>query len=133
MPFPGGDHCTEPPLIGSWPLSIHVGALMRLRFTFATLLASVVTTSADAGSTVPGSPFNGSNGTLDSNSGPANADTPSGKNDNAFGQGTKEDQTSVNVVTGSIPPNKNDLTNLYANGGNGTTPATASHVFLYLG
>jgi len=117
---------------------------MRLRFTFATLLASVmvlaglltasvVSVSADAGSTIAGSPFNGSNGTLDSNSGPANADTPSGKNDNAFGQGTKEDQTLVNVVTGSIPPNKNDLTNLYANGGNGTTPATASHVFLYLG
>ena len=41
------------------------------------------------------------------------ADLPSGKDDNAFGQGTKEDSTSVTVVTGSIPPNKNDLTRAY--------------------
>jgi uncharacterized repeat protein (TIGR01451 family) len=40
-------------------------------------------------------------------------DLPSGSGDNAFGQGTKEDSTSVTVVTGSIPPNKNDLTRAY--------------------
>src|SRR5439155_15417624 len=40
-------------------------------------------------------------------------DLPSGSNDNAFGQGTKEDAPSVSVVTGSIPPNKNDLTRFY--------------------
>lgn len=40
-------------------------------------------------------------------------DVPSGQNDNAFGQGTKEDDTTVTVVTGSIPPNKNDLTRAY--------------------
>lgn len=40
-------------------------------------------------------------------------DLPSGQNDNAFGQGTKEDDTIVTVVTGSIPPNKNDLTRAY--------------------
>jgi uncharacterized repeat protein (TIGR01451 family) len=40
-------------------------------------------------------------------------DLPSGANDNAFGQGTKEDSTTVTVVTGSIPPNKNDLTRAY--------------------
>jgi hypothetical protein len=37
-------------------------------------------------------------------------DLPSGSGDNAFGQGTKEDNSAVTVVTGSIPPNKNDLT-----------------------
>lgn len=40
-------------------------------------------------------------------------DLPSGKSDNSFGQGTKENDTSVTVVTGSIPPNKNDLTRAY--------------------
>jgi uncharacterized repeat protein (TIGR01451 family) len=40
-------------------------------------------------------------------------DLPSGGNDNAFGQGSKESDTTVTVVTGSIPPNKNDLTRAY--------------------
>jgi hypothetical protein len=33
-------------------------------------------------------------------------DLPSGGGDNAFGQGTKEDDPNVSVVTGSIPPQK---------------------------
>src|SRR5512147_2023587 len=37
-------------------------------------------------------------------------DLPSGKPDNSLGQGTKEDDPNVSVVTGSIPPNKSDLT-----------------------
>jgi hypothetical protein len=37
----------------------------------------------------------------------------SGTSDNSFGQGTKEDDPSVSVVTGSIPPNKSDLTRFY--------------------
>src|SRR6266702_569943 len=41
-------------------------------------------------------------------------DKPSGTGDNAFGQGTKEDSSNVTVVTGSSPPNKNDLTRFYA-------------------
>jgi hypothetical protein len=40
----------------------------------------------------------------------AKADDPvKSNNDNAFGQGTKEDATTVTVVGGSIPPNKDDL------------------------
>jgi hypothetical protein len=35
--------------------------------------------------------------------------------DNALGQGTKEDATSVTVVQGSIPPNKDDLSRFYIN------------------
>jgi hypothetical protein len=58
-------------------------------------------------------------------------DLASGGGDNSFGQGTKEDSPNVTVVSGSIPPNKSDLTRFYeasefvsgANGGN----------FLYLG
>ncbi|MEA2507862.1 MAG: hypothetical protein QOH48_2480 [Actinomycetota bacterium] len=37
------------------------------------------------------------------------ADTPSGQNDESFGQGTKEDTAAPTVVKGSIPPNKSDL------------------------
>jgi hypothetical protein len=40
-------------------------------------------------------------------------DNASGGSDNAFGQGTKEDNASVTVVSGSIPPNKSDLTRFY--------------------
>jgi len=50
-------------------------------------------------------------------------DLPSGSGDNSFGQGTKEDNANVTVVSGSIPPNKSDLTRFYeasefANGSN---------------
>src|SRR5579864_6138886 len=40
-------------------------------------------------------------------------DLASGSTDNAFGQGTKEDNATVTVVLGSIPPNKSDLTRFY--------------------
>ncbi len=43
----------------------------------------------------------------------AGFDLPSGTGDNAFGQGTKEDNANVTVVSGSIPPNKSDLTRFY--------------------
>lgn len=38
------------------------------------------------------------------------ADTPSGPNDESFTQGTKSDTPIPTVETGSIPPNKSDLT-----------------------
>src|SRR5262245_29066117 len=37
------------------------------------------------------------------------ADSPSGANDESFGQGSKEDTAVPSVVDGSIPPNKSDL------------------------
>jgi hypothetical protein len=40
-------------------------------------------------------------------------DLPSGSGDNSFGNGTKEDNPNVTVVSGSIPPNKSDLTRFY--------------------
>ncbi len=40
-------------------------------------------------------------------------DRASGASDNSFGQGTKEDGPNVTVVSGSIPPNKSDLTRFY--------------------
>ena len=53
----------------------------------------------------------------------AGIDVASGSGDNSFGQGTKEDNAAVTVVSGSIPPNKSDLTRFYeasefANGSN---------------
>lgn len=47
--------------------------------------------------------------------------------DNSFTQGTKEDSTNVAISTGSIPPNKDDLSRFYIN-----TEKTASSLFLYL-
>jgi hypothetical protein len=43
----------------------------------------------------------------------AGIDLASGSADNAFGQGTKEDDPNVSVVSGSIPPQKSDLTRFY--------------------
>jgi hypothetical protein len=54
-------------------------------------------------------------------------DQPSGGSDNSFGQGTKEDDPNVKVVTGSIPPNKNDLTRFYIG-----SDFTSNSNFLYL-
>jgi len=54
-------------------------------------------------------------------------DQASGTQDNSFGQGTKEDDPNVSVVTGSIPPQKSDLTRFYV----GSEFASNSN-FLYL-
>jgi hypothetical protein len=40
-------------------------------------------------------------------------DLPSGSGDDSFGQGTKEDDPNTSVVSGSIPPQKSDLTRFY--------------------
>jgi hypothetical protein len=54
-------------------------------------------------------------------------DLPSGTTDNSFGQGTKEDDANVSVVTGSIPPQKSNLTRFYV-----ANEFAASSNFLYL-
>jgi hypothetical protein len=56
-------------------------------------------------------------------------DLASGQGDNAFGQGTKEDDPNVSVVTGSIPPQKSDLTRFYEASEFSTVN---NHNFLYL-
>jgi hypothetical protein len=55
-------------------------------------------------------------------------DLPSGTGDNSFGQGSKEDNPAVTVVSGSIPPNKSDLTRFYEASQIGSN----NHNFLYL-
>jgi hypothetical protein len=59
----------------------------------------------------------------------AGFDLASGKNDNSFGQGTKEDDPNVSVVTGAIPPNKSDLTRFYEAS---EFSSVNNHNFLYL-
>jgi hypothetical protein len=55
-------------------------------------------------------------------------DLLSGTGDNSFGQGTKEDDPNVSVVTGSIPPNKSDLTRFYE-----ASETVGGNTYLYLG
>ena len=54
-------------------------------------------------------------------------DLPTGKNDNSFGQGTKEDTPTPKVVKGSIPNNKSDLLRFYV-----VTERFGTTDFLYL-
>jgi hypothetical protein len=56
-------------------------------------------------------------------------DLASGTGDNAFGKGTKEDDPNVSVVSGSIPPNKSDLTRFYEAS---EFSQVNNHNFLYL-
>jgi hypothetical protein len=58
----------------------------------------------------------------------AQNDTPSGSNDNAFGQGSKEDIPNPTVVYGSIPPNKSDLTRFLT----AHTQSGTGHQLVYL-
>jgi hypothetical protein len=109
-------------------LGLVVALTTLLGFTFAgPVLANL-----------PGSTFEGSDGNLVVNT-PGNTDwtnapnrvrgddLASGRGDNSFGQGTKEDDPAVSVVTGSIPPQKSDLTRFYV----GSEFASNSN-FLYL-
>ncbi len=87
---------------------------------------------------LPGSTFEGNDGNLvvdtAGNTDWANApnrvrgdDLASGSSDNSFGGGTKEDDPIVKVVTGSIPPQKSDLTRFYVG-----SEFVGSSNFLYL-
>ncbi len=87
---------------------------------------------------LPGSTFEGNDGNLVVNTAGntdwVNApnrvrgdDLASGTSDNSFGQGTKEDDPNVSVVTGSIPPQKSDLTRFYV-----ASEFASNSNFLYL-
>jgi hypothetical protein len=55
-------------------------------------------------------------------------DLPSGTGDNSLGQGAKESISCPTVVSGSIPPNKSDLTRFYVASETGAN----GHFYLYL-
>lgn len=59
----------------------------------------------------------------------AGFDLPTGTGDNSLGKGSKEDDPNVNVVSGSIPPNKSDLTRFYEAS---EFSSVNNHNFLYL-
>jgi hypothetical protein len=113
---------------------------MRLGLSLA-VTATVVLTLALVSpglANLPGSSFESNDGNLvvttPGNTDWTNApnrvrgdDLASGSGDNSFGQGTKEDDANVSVVTGSIPPNKSNLTRFYV----GSEFASNSN-FLYL-
>jgi Prealbumin-like fold domain len=93
---------------------------------------------AASGANLTGSTFEGNDGNLvvdtAGNTDWANApnrvrgdDLASGSTDNAFGGGTKEDDPIVKVVTGSIPPQKSDLTRFYV-----ASEFASNSNFLYL-
>jgi hypothetical protein len=110
----------------------------RLAIPTAAALAISLALAYAGFANLPGSTFEGNDGNLVVNTAGntdwTNApnrvrgdDLPSGNNDNSFGQGTKEDDPAVSVVTGSIPPQKSDLTRFYV----ANEFANASN-FLYL-
>src|SRR5215217_7318670 len=93
---------------------------------------------AASGANLAGSTFEGNDGNLTVNTAGntdwVNApnrvrgdDLASGRTDNSFGQGTKEDDAAVTVVTGSIPPQKSNLTRFYV-----ANEFAAGKNFLYL-
>src|SRR4051812_48795282 len=112
----------------------------RLAVLSTGLLILAVLASPPASANLSGSAFEGNDGNMVVNAAGhtdwatvagvnAGIDQPSGSSDNAFGQGTKEDNAAVTVVDGSIPPNKNDLTRFYQ----ASEQASNGNIFLYLG
>jgi hypothetical protein len=110
----------------------------RLGLTIATTAVLALALVSPGFANLAGSTFEGNDGNLVVNTAGntdwTNApnrvvgiDQPSGGSDNSFGRGTKEDDPNAIVVTGSIPPNKNDLTRFYV----GSEFASGSN-FLYL-
>jgi hypothetical protein len=98
--------------------------LWRVGVPIAAVSVLVFSIGGIAHANLPGSTFEGNDGNLvvntTGNHDWVNApnrvrgdDLASGTSDNSFGQGTKEDDPNVTVVTGSIPPQKSDLTRFY--------------------
>jgi hypothetical protein len=105
-------------------LNIRHRLVRRLAIPTAAALVVSLALAYTGFANLPGSTFEGNDGNLVVNT-PGNHDwqnapnrvrgddLASGRNDNSFGQGTKEDDPAVSVVTGSIPPQKSDLTRFY--------------------
>jgi Prealbumin-like fold domain len=104
-------------------------------------LAAVLVFAFGASANLPGSTFEGNDGNFAVNT-PGNtdwvnvhggvttgADLPTGQTDNSFGQGTKESDVNVTVVSGQIPNSKADLGNFYV----ANETLANNHVLMYLG
>jgi hypothetical protein len=112
--------------------------LWRVGVPIAAVSVLVFSIGGIANANLPGSTFEGNDGNLvvntagnhDWENAPNRVrgdDLASGTSDNSFGQGTKEDDPAVTVVTGSIPPQKSDLTRFYV-----ANEFAGSSNFLYL-
>jgi hypothetical protein len=112
-------------------------ALLGAALTGASLAST--TTCTTSGASLSGSTFEGADGNMIVNGTNCTdwanvtglnqkADQSSGSGDNAFGQGTKENDPAVTVVDGSIPPQKSDLLDFYE-----ASEYAAGHNLLYLG
>jgi hypothetical protein len=110
----------------------------RAAFALGATAALILATATSASANLSGSNFESNDGNLIVNTAGntdwINApnrvrgdDLPSGGSDNSFGQGSKEDDPAVTVVTGSIPPQKSDLTRFYV-----ANEFAANTNFLYL-
>lgn len=114
-------------------------AALFLVVLVAVAAAASHTVRADTGSDLAGSPYNGSDSQQDTTPAPIATGTdcsedttgacPSGstKNDNALGQGAKDDIACPTKVLGSIPPNKSDISTFATAIGNGSN----GHTFAY--
>src|SRR6266545_7789787 len=109
-----------------------------LGMTLAAAAALAAFFVASSSANLTGSTFEGNDGNLvvntTGNTDWVNAphrvrgdDLASGGSDNSFGGGTKEDDPNVSVVTGSIPPQKSDLTRFYV-----ASEFASNSNFLYL-
>src|SRR5512133_3829923 len=112
--------------------------LPKTALTLTALAAFAAVFVAGSSANLAGSTFEGNDGNLvvdtAGNTDWVNApnrvrgdDLASGASDNSFGGGTKEDDPNVNVVTGSIPPMKSDLTRFYV-----ASEFASNSNFLYL-
>ena len=95
-------------------------------------LVAATPAGAAASTTIPGSPYNGSNGTIDSASSIHSTTDPAGNSDTTSFTGGKEDDQCPGVTTQGLSSPKDDLTKVYFGSANGTTAATSTDVFLYL-
>ena len=88
--------------------------------------------SIDAVTSIPGSPYDGTNTIQDTAPNVVTGtDANETKNDNALGQGAKDDIQCPTTVTGSIPPNKSDIS-AFASGIAPGTTGFASQTYLYV-
>ncbi len=119
----------------SFPFRMRRKSSRTFRHSFSALLVTValvagftgLATVSPANATLSGgSPFNGIDGEVDGNAGPAHPDLPEGSGDDSYTGGAKEDDLCPTVEDGSVQ-DKGDLTNFYVAIGEGTTDS-----FLYL-
>src|SRR4051794_458241 len=97
----------------------------------ALVAAPMVLMPVTASATIADSPFDGSDHFINPAEpiGSLHPDTPSGSSDSSYVGGTKEDTSCPGVTTGSIPPNKDDLTGFYVATAKGQT---SGDTYLYL-